>query len=157
MAIRRTNVTGKRLPPFKGSGLTLPKPMITNQGSPTFPGWQQPGATQKSVQNFNKNMVRRKGFRFSGGTSPEEFALKISGTAKFLLGIAFLNSSFGVCSMMLNNEQVFETMDTGFFQLGQTNQDYYAINRPLSGQDDCTLTITGDAAYVDKSFVIYYF
>lgn len=135
----------RRTPPFQGSGL----------GIPSFPG-QQKGKSISQVRDFTKNMVRRKGFRFSGGTSSTSFQIKISGTSKFLLGIAFLNPSFGLCSLTINNEIVFETMDTGFFQFGLTEQDYYAVNRPLSGQDDITLTISGDAVYNNKSFVIYY-
>jgi len=131
---------------FKGSGMNTPQ----------FPGTQK-GKTIEQVRDFNKNMVRRKGFRFSGGTSPSPFQLKISGTAKFLLGIAFLNPTFGVCNMTLNNEVVFEDTDTGFFTLGNTNQDYYAINRPLSGQDDLTINITGDAAYANQPFIIFYY
>ncbi len=129
---------------------------MTNQGVPSFPGWQDK-KTMKQVQNFNKNMVRRKGFRFSGGTSPQDQELKLSGTAKFFLGIAWLNQSFGTCSLMLNDEQVFATMDTGFFELGKTNQDYYAVNRPLSGQDNIVLTITGDNNYTNEPFVCYFF
>ena len=136
----------RRVQPFKGSGMN----------SPQFPGTQT-GKTMEQVREFNKNMVRRKGFRFSGGTSPANFQLKISGTSKFLLGIVFLSDSFGVCQMTINNEVVFDDTDTGFFTLGRTNQDYYAINRPLSGQDDVTLNITGDAAYSNKSFVVYYY
>lgn len=139
--VRRVNIEA-----FKGSGLNTPQ----------FPGTQK-GKSIDQVRDFNKNMVRRKGFRFSGGTAPVPNNLKISGTAKFLLGIAFLNDTFGVCNMQINNEIVFEDTDTGFFTLGRTNQDYYAVNRPLSGQDDITLTITGDAAYENQPFIIYYF
>lgn len=141
-----TPVAKRRQPgAFKGSGL----------GIPQFPG-QQNGASIEKVRNFNKNMVRRKGFRFSGGTTATVFEIKISGTAKFLLGIAFLNSTFGLCSLSINNEIVFQDVDTGFFSFGNTEQDYYAVNRPLSGQDDISLSITGDAPYTNQPFIIYF-
>jgi hypothetical protein len=135
-----------RKAPFKGSNL----------GFPNFPG-QQAGASMKAVQNFTKNQIRRKGFRFSGGTSATAFQIKISGTAKFLLGIGFLNSFGALATLTINNEVVFENMDVRFFLFGATEQDYFAINRPLSGQDDITLTITGDAVYSNQPFAVYYF
>lgn len=123
--------------------------------TPQFVGMRK-GLTKTEVQDFIKEQVRRKGFRFSGGITPEKFRLDISGNARFLYGIAFLNQTFGVCTLNINNEVVFEQCDTGFFQLGQTNQDYYAINRPLSGQDDITLEIVGDLAYSNQPFIVYY-
>lgn len=122
---------------------------------PQFPG-QQNGASVQQVRDYIKQQVRRKGFRFSGSTAPLEFQLQISGSAKFLFGIAWLGASFGTFSMMINNEQVIETTDTGFFRFGQTEQDYYAVNRPLSGSDDIKITVTGDAAYTNEAFVVYY-
>lgn len=123
--------------------------------TPQFPGFRK-GLDKTAVQNFIKEQVRRKGYRFSGGITPQKFRIDISGNARFLYGIAFLNPSFGVCSLNINNEVVFEQCDTGFFQLGLTNQDYYAINRPLSGQDDITMEITGDLAYNNQPFIVYY-
>jgi len=144
---------GKRRQPnaFTGSGKGDGKGGLI----PQFPG-QQNGASIEQVRSFNKNMVRRKGFRLSGGTTSQAFEIKISGTAKFLLGIVFLNQTFGVCSLTINNEVVFTDMDTGFFEFGETEQDYYAVNRPLSGQDDITLTITGDNNYNNEPFAVYY-
>lgn len=154
MAIRReapvvhhqiNPVTGKETKPFSGS-----------VGIVDFPGTQGGKRSIEEVREYIKNMARRKGFRFSGGTVETAFQLKISGTAKFLLGIAFLNEFGAFCKMQLNNEVLFEDCDAGFFTLGKTNQDYYAINRPLSGQDDLTLFITGDAAYENEPFIIFY-
>ena len=143
---RPTMLSAKRNPPYKGSSL----------GVPNFPG-QQKGKSIEQVRDYNKNQVRRKGFRFSGGTTETSFQIKISGTAKFLLGFAIKNDFGGVNSLMLNNEEVLANTDVGFFTLGKTNQDYYAINRPLSGNDDITLKITGDAPYVNEGYVFYYF
>lgn len=122
---------------------------------PNFPG-RQNGASVKEVRDYIKQQVRRKGYRFSGGTAPVEFPLQISGNAKFLYGIAWLGASFGTFSMMINNEQVIETTDTGFFAFGTTDNDYFAINRPLSGSDDVKITVTGDAAYVNKALILYF-
>lgn len=120
-----------------------------------FPGTQN-GATEKEVKAYIKNQPCRKGFRFSGGTTPVDFQLSISGTANFIFGIAWDSTSFGTFSLMINNVQVIETVDTGFFEFGKTVQDYFAINYPLSGQDDIKITITGDAPYVNKSLIVYY-
>jgi len=122
---------------------------------PDFPG-RQNGASVNQVRDYIKNQVRRKGFRFSGSTAPVQQPIQIAGNAKFLFGIAWLNDSFGTFSMMINNEQVIETTDTGFFMFGRTEQDYFAINRPLSGSDQITITITGDAAYTNEPFVVYF-
>jgi hypothetical protein len=141
-------MTQKRVQPFRGAGL----------GIVNFPGTQNnPKRSIEDVRTFNKNMVRRKGYRFSGGTTATGFNIKISGTAKFFLGIAFLNSFGALVTLTINNEVVFENVDAGFFTLGKTEQDYYAVNRPLSGQDDITLTITGDIIYTNQPFVVYYF
>jgi hypothetical protein len=124
-------------------------------GVPKFPGMRN-GLTQEQVQEFIRNQVRRTGFRFSGGTSPQNFNLDLPGDARFLYGVAFLNSSFGVCELKINNETVIESTDTGFLQFGLTEQDYFAVNRPLSGSDKVTLNIQGDAGYTNQPFIVYY-
>lgn len=124
-------------------------------GVPQFPGNRQ-GMTKEEAQAFTRNMVRRTGFRFSGGASPKSFNLDIPGDADFLYGIAFLNDSFGVCELKINNETVIESTDTGFMQFGLTEQDYFAVNRLLTGTDKVTLVITGDAGYNNEPFVVYY-
>jgi hypothetical protein len=135
----------KRIPPFRGSDL----------GFPNFPG-QQHGASIEQVREFNKNMVRRLGKRLSGGTSQVTTQINLSGTAKFLLGLAFLNEFGALVTLTINNEVVFSNVDAGFFTLGKTEQDYYAVNRPLSGQDDVQITIQGDAAYTNQPIVFYF-
>lgn len=144
-AAQMKNVPQRKVIPRRGG----------SQLDPSFPG-QQNGASMQQVQSYIKQQVRRKGFRFSGGTAPVDQQITISGSAKFLYGIAWLGTSFGTFGMMINNEQVIETVDTGFFSFGQTEQDYYAINRPLSGSDDIKITITGDAAYTNRAFIVYY-
>ena len=123
--------------------------------TPQFPG-QQKGMNMENVQKFIKDQVRRKGFRFSGGATAQDFRIQIAGNARFLYGIAFLNVSFGLCSFKVNNEEIITNLDTGFVQFGLTEQDYFAINRPLSGSDDILLTITGDAGYLNQPFVVIY-
>lgn len=123
--------------------------------TPQFPGLQK-GQTMKQVQDWNKNQVRRKGFRFSGGTTAQDFRIQIAGTARYLYGIAFLNPNFGIFSFKVNNEEVITQLDTGFAQFGTTEQDYFAVNRPLSGSDDIVLSITGDAGYQNQPFVVIY-
>lgn len=126
---------------------------ITN--SPQFAG-QRKGASIEQVREFIKEQVRRKGFRFSGGVTSQKFNLDLTGDACFLWGVAFLNSTIGLCQLTINNEVVIEDTDTGFLQFGLTEQDYFAINRPLSGTDKISITIIGDAPYTDEPFIIYY-
>jgi len=126
---------------------------ITN--SPQFPG-QQKGKSIEEVRAFIREQVRRKGFRFTGGTTSVKFNIDLTGDACFLWGVAFLNNTFGICQLTINNEVVIEDTDTGFLQFGLTEQDYFAVNRPLSGTDKISITIVGDAAYQDEPFIVYY-
>lgn len=130
-------------------------PFKSSTGAPQFPGTQK-GQTMEQVREFIKNQVRRTGFRFSGGTSPSTFKIELPGDSRFLYGVAFLNDTFGTCEMKINNEVVIEDTDTGFMQFGLTEQDYFAVNRPLSGSDTINLILTGDAPYVNEPFVVYY-
>ena len=122
--------------------------------TPQFPG-QQKGLSKSQVQTFIKDQVRRKGFAFSGGTAPTDFPLQLSGTARFFYGLAW-NNAFGLFTLTINNEVVVENTFMRFMQFGFTNQDYYAINRPLSGQDDIKLTITGLAGYNNEQLEVVY-
>lgn len=122
--------------------------------TPQFPGWQK-GHTQEQVQEFIRDQVRRKGFKFTGGTTATDFKLELSGSARFFYGITFENV-IGTVTLTINNEVVFENVSTAFLQFGATNQDYYAVNRPLSGQDSITLTITGFAGYTNEQMEAVY-
>lgn len=126
----------------------------SKNGAPQFPGGQK--LTKEQALEFARNTVRRTGFRFSGGTSPKAFNLDIPGDAEFLYGVAFLNPTFGVAELKINNLTVIESTDTGFLQFGLTEQDYFAVNQLLSGSDKVTLNITGDAGYTNQPFIIYY-
>jgi len=121
---------------------------------PQFPG-QQKGMSKIDVQRFIKDQVRRKGFAFSGGTAPTDFPLQLSGTARFFYGLAW-NNAFGLFTLTINNEVVVENVFMGFMRFGTTNQDYFAVNRPLSGQDDIKLTITGLAGYTNEQLEVVY-
>ena len=122
--------------------------------SPQFPGWQK-GNAPHEVQAFIRDQVRRKGFVFSGGTTPQDFKLTLSGSARFFYGLTFENK-IGTVTLTINNEVVFENVSARFLQFGQTNQDYYAVNRPLSGQDSITITITGFAGYTNEQMEVVY-
>jgi len=134
----------------------VPEQHANNGGvnAPQFPGWQK-GHSQEEVQAFIRDQVRRKGFKFTGGTSPVDFKLELSGSARFFYGLTFENI-IGTVTLMINNEQVFENVSTAFLQFGATNQDYYAVNRPLSGQDSIVITITGFAGYVNEQMEVVY-
>lgn len=123
--------------------------------TPQYPGWQK-GLKMKTVQDFIKEQVRRKGYVFTGGIGAQKFPLVISGNARFLYGIAFLDRFNARVELDVNNEVVIEDTHVGLLLFGQTNADYYAVNRPLSGSDDVTLTITGLAAYQNQEMVLIY-
>jgi hypothetical protein len=124
--------------------------------TPQFPGWQKGNAPEK-VREFIKDQVRRKGYRLSGGNTAQDFNLGLSGTARYLYGLALVTGqTTGLATLKVNNEVVWENVDLSFLNFGQTEQDYYAVNRPLSGQDDIILTITGDAGYQNMPLVAIY-
>jgi hypothetical protein len=123
--------------------------------TPQFPGWQK-NHSREDVQDFIKNQVRRKGYKFSGGATSTENSLQISGTARFLYGIAFKNVFDCVATLTVNNEVVFENIDVSFLLFGATEQDYFAVNRPLSGQDTVKLTLTGGVAYANEPMILIY-
>lgn len=124
--------------------------------TPMFPGMQKGDKTIEQVQNYIKEQVRRKGFKFSGGTSATDFKIDIPGNGRYFYGIAFLNGFDAVCTLIVNNEIVMQGVDVGFILFGKTEQDYFAVNRPLSGSDSITLTITGGAGYTNQPFLVIY-
>lgn len=123
--------------------------------TPQYPGWQK-GLSMKTVQDFVKDQVRRKGYSFSGGIGGQKFPLTISGNARFLYGIAFLDRFDATVEFDVNNEKVVEEVHVGLLLFGQTDQDYYAINRPLSGSDTVTIEFTSAVAYNNQQMVLIY-
>lgn len=123
--------------------------------TPQYPGWQK-GLSMKTVQDFVKEQVRRKGYVFSGGIGSQKFPIVISGNARFLYGIAFLDRFNASVTLDVNNEVVIEDVHVGLLLFGATNQDYYAVNRPLSGSDNVALTIAGVAGYTNQQMVLIY-
>jgi len=124
--------------------------------TPQFPGWQKNNPPDK-VRDFIKDQVRRKGFRFSGGAVATDFNLGLSGNARFFWGIAMIpGQNLGLATLKVNNEVIFENVDWGFLAFGTTEQDYFAVNRPLSGQDDIILTLTGNAGYANIPVLAVY-
>jgi hypothetical protein len=153
MPIRKLNTTANRLPGAVKSGTMHPAFKNPN-GVPNYPGGQK-GASKKQVQDFVKDQVRRKGFSVSGSTSPNTIQLDFPGNARFFYGMEFENK-IGTVTLMVNNEVVWQNMSTAFCQVGTTDNDYHAVNRPLSGQDDVSLTITGFAGYDDEQLVVIF-
>lgn len=134
-------------------------PQVTGKpasGSSQFPGTQK-GLNRQQVSDFIKDQPRRKGFRVSGGAgSTVSFKLDIPGNARFLYGLAaggLIDADF---TLEVNNEIVWESIAGNFLVFGATEQDYYAVNRPLSGNDQVTLKVTGISAYDNEPMYLVF-
>lgn len=146
-------VTGNSQPIQIHKGANLPRSMQIPVAPGTPPNSPLPAAAQRRITD---NTAIRVGYRFSGGLVAKDFKLELPGDQRLLLGVAFLNGTFGTCTLMVNNAVVWRDVDTGFFQMGKNMEDYYAVNLPLNGNDNLVLTVTGDAAYSNQPFVVYY-
>ena len=56
----------------------------------------------------------------------------------------------------INNEIIIDRAHPVFFGQGYTDEEYYQLIRPLSGQDTITLVLNNTAAATTMGLVIYY-
>jgi hypothetical protein len=132
--------------------------------TPQFPG-QQFGASIEQVRSMIKRQKRLKGYNFTVPTNASEFDIKISGTARILLGIALLPNQKNASSFLsvtqvqfkVNNEIIIDQLDPNFLTQLLNNNEYYYIPRPLSGQDDITISFLNTGGdNEDVRMVLYY-
>jgi hypothetical protein len=58
--------------------------------------------------------------------------------------------------LTINNEIIIDRAHPVFFGQGYTDEEYYQLIRPLSGQDTITLVLNNTAAATTMGLVIYY-
>ena len=136
--------------------------------APQFPGQQVKGMSIEAIRTLIKKQNRIKGYNFSVTTGTSNFNLQLSGTARILLGLAFvprtITSSIGSdgfihitgVTLKVNNEIVIENLDPNFLSNFFMQDEYYYLPRPLSGTDEITLTFTNPGATEQASLAIYY-
>ena len=139
--------------------------------TPQFPGQQLGGQTIEQIRSIIKKQKRIRGYSFNCPIGSSEFNLDLSGTARILLGIAFVGST-GLADQQnswaafvqvdstqftVNNEIVIDQLNPNFLTPAFNNNEYYYIPRPLSGTDQLTMKFinTGIATEV-INMVLYY-
>lgn len=129
--------------------------------TPQFPG-QSMGESIEAVRTFIKKQKRCRGFRFVLNTSNQSFDLNISGSARMFLGFVFSFSPNTLANfppfvnITINNEVIIQDVNPNFFTAEYMDDEYYFFPRPLSGQDDVTLTVQASAAPITLDVGIYY-
>lgn len=131
-------------------------------GTPQFPG-QQFGATVGDVRSWIKQQKRLKGYRFNLPTTSSEFELKLTGSARMLLGLNVLpdpgTASTDVVTEMqfvVNNEIVIDSVNPKVLSPDFCDDEYYFIPRPLSGTDQITIKFKAapESQFIDVT--LYY-
>jgi hypothetical protein len=141
---------------------THAQPYGDGLSAPQFPGQQIKNLSIEDVRTLIKKQRRTKGFIFSVPTGSSTFNLQLSGTARIMLGIAFLGTSganfnnITSCQFKVNNEIIIEATSPNFFTSLLTQNEYYDIPRPLSGTDEIILSFTNPGAVEVLNCIIYY-
>lgn len=130
--------------------------------APQFPGQQIKNLSIDDVRTLIKKQRRTKGYVFSVPSGSSTFNLQLSGTARILLGIAFLGTgganftAITSCQFKVNNEIIIENTNPNFFTSLLTQNEYYDIPRPLSGTDEIILSFQNGGAVEVLNCIIYY-
>ena len=130
--------------------------------APQFPGQQIKNLSIEDIRTLIKKQRRTKGFVFSVATGSTTFNLQLSGTARIMLGIAFLGAgganfaNITSCQFKVNNEIIIEATNPNFFTSLLTQNEYYDIPRPLSGTDEIILSFQNGGAVEVLNCIIYY-
>lgn len=120
------------------------------------------GLNVEQVQNYIKRQKRCKGQSYNLGAGDNSGLLvQLPGSARLLLGFVFDFSEVakvadGLVSLQINNEIVIEDVFVNFFSKDFTDEEYYFIPRPLSGQDDIRLTVKGVTDIYTLNVNLYY-
>jgi len=122
------------------------------------------GLSVSQVRDLIKREKRCKGFNFDLATGDNNnLRVQLPGTAYVWLGFVFSFSKLqaaqepdGTCSLVINNETVVEDVFVQFFGPDFTDEEYYFIPRPLSGQDDVKFVVNGVSATYTLNVNTYY-
>ena len=133
--------------------------------TPQFMGWQE-GLDMAQVQKIIKRQKRIKGYSLSTPTGRTTFNLELSGTARIFIGFSLqpivqatatdIDNFPNEVQQTINNEIIIDRAHPVFFGQGYTDEEYYQLIRPLSGQDTITLVLNNTAAATTMGLVIYY-
>jgi hypothetical protein len=127
-----------------------------------FPGGIY-GATWEDVQMLIRKQIKTQGLNAQTVASTRNtFPIRLSGTAKILMGILFggFTGLLTKVSLFVNNEQIIT--DVAPFSLCNiisaniASIDYFSIPRPLSGSDDIILVID-EVAGVNTTYPVTFF
>lgn len=108
------------------------------------------GLTVEQVQQYIKRQKKCKGFSQALVIGDNNtIRISLPGTARVLLGFAInwkrlpagQTQPSGNATFKVNNEIVIEDTDIFFYGPDYTDEEYYFIPRPLSGNDDITMTL----------------
>lgn len=135
--------------------------------TPQFPGQQlNQNLSIEAIRSFIKKQVRIKGFKYSlVAGSNTGLDVNISGSARLLLGVALAPNQAIVtspaalpqqCTLTINNEIVIEDLHSVFLSSQYTDEEYYSIMRPLSGQDDVKVQFNEVQSDQDIFLAVYY-
>lgn len=138
---------------------------------PQFPGQQLGGKSIEDIRSIIKRQKRLRGYSFNCPVGSSEFNLDLSGTARILLGIAFLGSTgkpdfnggwsnfvqVTSTQFTVNNEIVVDQLNPNFLTPAFNNNEYYFIPRPLSGTDQLTMKFINTGSLTELvNMVLYY-
>ncbi len=129
----------------------------------TYPG-KRLGLTPEQVQDFIKRQKRCLGKSFELVTGANDnLEINLPGTAYMLLGWAIEETALGAgntangdLKVRLNNEVMVEGVHWEFFGKDFTDEEYYFIPRPLSGQDSFSFAINGVTDTWTAKIIFYY-
>lgn len=137
---------------------TLHQPQINLNA---YPG-KRMGLTPEEVVDYIRRQKRCLGKSFALTTgSNKDLDINLPGTAYLLLGWAIeetegLGISLGDVSVRLNNEIMVDSVFWEFFGKDFTDEEYYFIPRPLSGNDVFTFKIENVSAVWTAKIIFYY-
>lgn len=109
------------------------------------------GLTPEEVRNYIKRQKRCQGEKYdlSTGDNPG-LQVQLPGTARVWLGFSVLFTGvaggvppLGDMTLLINNEVVIDDVQVQFYSADFTDEEYFFLPRPLSGQDDIEFTIKG--------------
>lgn len=145
--------------PIKGNPFGKQDMQFPGQGN-LFP----PDTSIEDLRAFIKNQKRAKGFRFTVPVGASSFPIDISGEAKLLLGLALISmdnigdpaSQPDTFTLMVNEEVIINQVTPAMLSPDFMTEEYYLFLRPLSGQDDITVSWQNTPAQQRMALIIYY-
>ena len=139
--------------------------------APQFPGQQVKGMSIDQIRTLIKKQRRIKGYSFTVPSGQSTQNIQLSGTARILLGLAFLpnykaavnTNPFTVgfqniteVTLKVNNEIVIENLHPNFLSNFLNDDEYNYLPRPLSGTDEIVIIFNNPNLTENCSVAFYY-